>query len=120
MSQLVAVYGTLKRGYGNHRWAEADGAEFVSEGHTDKRFWMFDGPFPRVIDNGSDGIAVEVFKIPDKPINMDMLEGHPSHFKRELVEVYLRSTKEKQEAWMYLYQYPTEGMTLIQSGKWEG
>ena len=117
MTQLVAVYGTLKRGYGNHRWAERDGAEFVGEGYTDKLFAMFDGPFPRVIDNGSDAIAVEVFKIPDSPTNMDMLEGHPSHFRRELVEVMVN--KKKEEAWMYLYQYPTEGMTHIQSGKWE-
>ena len=121
MSQLVAVYGTLKRGYGNHRWAEADGAEFVSEGHTDKMYTMFNGPFPKVKEDGSDGIHVEVFRIPNEPDNMDMLEGHPSHFKREEIDVYCREIMGKMKAWMYIYQHETSLFdNYLPSGKWNG
>ena len=118
MSQLVAVYGTLKRDYGNHRWALADGAKFIGRGCTDKEFFMFDGFFPMVTSGGSDGIAVEVFEIPDNPDNMDRLEGHPSHFKRELIDV--RVDRDLMKAWMYLYQYSTEGMDYLPSGEWNG
>jgi gamma-glutamylaminecyclotransferase len=112
------VYGTLKRGYGNHQWALRDGAVFLGDGTTGPYFTMYDGGFPMVVDGGDDEIKVEVFEVPDSTDNMDMLEGHPSHFQREVVEVVV--DKKKVEAWMYLYQYPTKGLTHLPSGEWNG
>ena len=77
---------------------------------------MFDGGFPMVIEHGSDSIAVEVFKIPDKPDNMDILEGHPQHFERKITKVYVNGALE--DAWMYLYQYRVNDKDYLPAGKW--
>ena len=115
--KLVAVYGTLKRGYGNHRWAEADGAEFVSTGHTRGEYTMHDGGFPMVKTGGEDRMLVDVLEIDGDPVHMDRLEGHPSHFRRELIDVYLHDRAEWAKAWMYMYQYESSN-PIIHEGSW--
>jgi gamma-glutamylcyclotransferase (GGCT)/AIG2-like uncharacterized protein YtfP len=85
------VYGTLKRGRGNH--GVLGNSVFLGEAVTvSKEFTMFDGGFPFVSDsfvdedlNGS--IVGELYETNDQRIlsNLDRLEGVPYlYVKREI------------------------------------
>ena len=71
----LAVYGTLKRGYGNNRlisdW------KFIGTTRI-KGFNMYQMGFPMIF-HGDREITIEVFEIPDHPNalrNVDALEGY--------------------------------------------
>lgn len=90
----VAVYGTLKRGFGNHRLLEK--AEFIGVGDTLPFFDMISfGGYPGVI-SGTESIKVEVFEVSDQDTidNLDFLEGHPSFFRRDDTHIKLRDEDE--------------------------
>lgn len=78
---LVAVYGTLKRGYSNNRILR--NSTFVAEGVV-RGFKLFDSSFPVAAPSDNDCIRVEVFDIgePGTPAcdntlyNLDALEGY--------------------------------------------
>ena len=86
---LVAVYGTLKMGYGNHRLLED--AMFEGEAVTAKKYPMVDnGYFPYLFnEDGGDHVKVEVYAVDaDTLARLDALEGVDSgHYYREEVEV---------------------------------
>jgi len=127
MTKLVAVYGTLKRGFGNHRVLEMDNGEYVGTGRTVKPWTMYGGHgFPRVVEQErSDGVGVhvELFECPDVS-NMDMLEGHPRFFERKEVEVAIYNDTEIQEvvtAWMYFHPPISNSHAELQEdGVWMG
>jgi gamma-glutamylaminecyclotransferase len=114
MGHLVAVYGTLKRGEGNHHWLEEE-AEYIGTTLTQEHYTMYDGGYPKVVEGVDYPITVEVFAVPDLE-KLDQLEGHPNLFKRELVDVV--GIEEK--AWMYLYQYPVPQGNQMKIGVWNG
>jgi gamma-glutamylcyclotransferase (GGCT)/AIG2-like uncharacterized protein YtfP len=72
----VFVYGTLKRGFRNHRFLE--NAKFLGEAHTVAVYRMLDGLFPVLRDSGPDHrpVSGEVYEI-DAPtlIALDDLES---------------------------------------------
>ena len=72
----VFVYGTLKRGFRNHRFLEKSG--FVGEARTAAPYRMLDGRFPVLRDSGPDRrpVSGEVYEI-DAPtlIALDDLES---------------------------------------------
>ena len=123
MTQLIAVYGTLKQGGSNRRVMEADNGSFVSKGTTVSKFTMFGGyGFPRVIYDGPEtsNIHVEVFEV-DNLDNMDRLEGHPNFFCRREIDVALEDGATT-KAWMYFHPHldANEHAEYIQSdGYWE-
>ena len=80
--RLIAVYGTLKRGFGNNRLLSD--SEFVGMAESLPVFSMISfGGFPGLLD-GDERVEVEIWKVPEKDIpNLDALEGHPSFYKRE-------------------------------------
>lgn len=89
----VFVYGTLKRGYGNHRLLEYK--PFLGIGVTDIRYNMISGGFP-VIMSSDDGLPVkgEVYDITgDIPCldNLDRLEGEGVMYHRREVPVTMEN-----------------------------
>ena len=85
------VYGTLKRGHGNH--GVLGNSIFLGEAVTNsKEFNMYDGGFPFVSINHNDEdrlgcIVGEVYETHRKDIanNLDRLEGYPMlYIKREV------------------------------------
>lgn len=89
----VFVYGTLKKGYGNHRLL-AD-KSLVGVGATDIRYNMIAGGFP-VIMTADDGLPVkgEVYDITgDIPCldSLDRLEGEGVMYHRREVPVTLEN-----------------------------
>ena len=110
---LVAVYGTLKQGYGNHAIMLRVGG--VLEG-TDRIYGyeMYSGGgFPVVypVDDQSKGIDIEVYRI-DDVAPLDSLEGHPRWYRR--IEVPTVHGK----AWIYLMQDESykNSWNLLESG----
>ena len=101
---LVFVYGSLKRGYWNNRLLE--GALFVGEAHTTKKYSLVDGGVPMAVPD-EEGLPVmgEVYEI-DVSLHLgplDRLEGHPRFYTREQVGVVLKG--EVCNAYIYEMQY---------------
>jgi gamma-glutamylcyclotransferase (GGCT)/AIG2-like uncharacterized protein YtfP len=123
MTQLIAVYGTLKQGGSNQRILDADNGKFIGKGETVQKFTMFGGyGFPRVIYDGPETspIQCEVYEM-DGLDNMDRLEGHPNFFCRREVEVNVGDAFTT-VAWMYFHPHidANEHAEYIQSdGYWE-
>lgn len=89
ISQYVFVYGTLKRGYGNH--VILRNSQFIGEGHTiPDSFSLIDGGFPWAIPNsGTFHIKGELYLVEDQRTmhNLDSLEGVPHLFDRYNIEI---------------------------------
>lgn len=118
MSNLVAVYGTLKRNEGNFRVTEASGADFLTSTVTKDKFTMYGGwGFPRVVfDGDTSPIKVEVFRVETFDY-LDSLEGHPDFFCRKEIEVEGIEGK----VWMYFHppiddQYNIN--VIVEDGFW--
>ena len=105
MTHSVFVYGTLKRGRGNHITYLAS-ARFVGEAHTTESFMMFGHGFPLArLPNKGDNywfaakVKGEIFEVSmDELRHLDSLEGHPSFYKRTLTAV---DEYPEAKVWMY-------------------
>jgi len=100
----VFVYGSLMRGFHNHRLL-AD-ATFVGENRTVPGFAMWSmGAYPAVTRNpGGTAVPGEVYEVDAETLTaLDQLEGHPVHYRRESVRL-----ADGTEAWVYLYPAPPD------------
>lgn len=99
----IFVYGTLKRGEGNHRLLE--GQEFVGVFKTAPKYRMFDcGWYPCLKEAFDDGISVEgeLYRVDAATLRrLDILEGISSQlYKRDSIE--LVGATEPVQAYFYL------------------
>ena len=113
MSKLVAVYGSLREGFGNHSLlgdSELKSTERLRGGFT----MLHLGGFPGVVLEGDSDITVEVYEVDDDVFaRLDQLEGYPSFYNRKQVK-----TTEGM-AWMYYLECKDEWTnTYIPSGDW--
>lgn len=115
----VAVYGSLRKGLGNHDWALAKyDAEFLGTHVVDEKYRMISlGGFPAVLcadEAHATEITVEVYRVTDKCLEaLDSLEGHPNWYKREKIDTPWK------KAWMYVM--PADGYKdhkTVESGDW--
>lgn len=108
MRHLVFVYGTLKRGHGNHRLLES--SEFIGEAITEKPHPMYVSGLPYLMEHPNEGdagkhVIGEMYEV--NPIvlrNLDRLEGHPRLYERKLIEVRGIDDEIRRTAWGYYYQ----------------
>ena len=88
---LVAVYGTLRQGHGNHHLLSS--ANLVDAGSTVDQYAMVCEGIPYVgSESRPDGhnIAVEVYAVDDETLQrMDGLENHPEWYQRKKVPIHL-------------------------------
>ena len=105
MNALVAVYGTLRAGYGNHTLL--GDSPLLGAGITKDKFLMLAAGFPVCLDEGADTrVVVEVYDVgrssnPEATLRrLDTLEGHPDWYRRRLV--YVRLLDGEVQAWMYI------------------
>lgn len=117
---LVAVYGTLKKGYGNHDLLSRSDAEYVGEGLTGSRYNMYSmGGFPSValVDVDSPApktrVSVEVYNLTDIA-PLDRLEGYPAFYNR--TEIPVRVEGKYIMCWIYHIDRPTGA--LVEGGCW--
>lgn len=115
---LVAVYGTLKKGFANH--GQMAQAQYIG---CDKlaQICLYDiGPYPGARIEPSAGIEVEVYAVnQNQLVELDLLEEFDpaapvgSLYTRELLETRYGS------AWVYLYQGELSGKPCLRSGAWK-
>ncbi len=106
----VFVYGTLKRGHGNNKHFLKD-AVFLGKATTSNR-WTMGGKgqsFPYVYEENEKlgaNIVGEVFAIDSVELQgLDRLEGVPSHYKRNTIEVDYSDDGTTEEVIMYSKTY---------------
>jgi len=111
----VAVYGTLRKGHGNHRLLES--SEFLGEEKLPGHGMVSLGGFPAVYtsENDKKSVVVEVFKVDGESTKkrLDMLEGYPSFYDRKLVKT------SHGDAWMYVIEsYNEKSERQVEGGDW--
>lgn len=119
----VAVYGSLKEGFYNHRLLR--GQRLVGKGHV-TGFEMFSmGSFPMIIE-GKGNVAVEVYEVDSATMdNLDRLEGFPRFYDRQRVSAVVQSNEPRPwtravACWIYYGQpYQVEGCNRVTGGVWK-
>jgi gamma-glutamylaminecyclotransferase len=93
----VFVYGTLRKGFSNHRLLNHSGATFVSDAKTIDKYRLTADGIPFVFKQFSDiEITGEVYDVDSNVLSsLDRLEGHPFSYKREIVPTTAG------DAWIY-------------------
>lgn len=97
------VYGTLKKGFDNHAYVSH--SKFISIAKTAKKYPMITThpAFPYLIHQAGKGYYIhgEVYAVDYKTlIEVDKLEGYPTHYKRVEIEVIL-DNGQKIKSWCY-------------------
>ena len=111
-NQLVFIYGTLKRGHGNH-CVISDGV-FVGQAVTESRFGLYTSGIPFMTDAGlcrygdePTCIHGEVWQVGDDVMaTLDKLEGHPSAYRRRPIGVQVNGGFITAEAYIWPHQPP--------------
>lgn len=114
----VAVYGTLKRGFGNYErlLAEPEQATFIGSGHTTSRYPLEVRGIPYLYEQAGRGhhVKVDIFLVNNETLRkLDVLEGHPRWYKRKMV--WISSTRIKRKCWVYFMQGEPEGNEFYNS-----
>jgi gamma-glutamylaminecyclotransferase len=102
LDNVVAVYGTLKKGYSNYQHYLRS-SKYVGGGVTHDKYPLIIEGLPYVVNKKGIGhnVEVDVFKVSNtKLTDLDNLEGHPRWYKREVVPVKLKSGKIV-NCWLY-------------------
>ncbi|PSN53029.1 putative gamma-glutamylcyclotransferase [Blattella germanica] len=108
----VFVYGTLKKGEPNHHWitdTSKGHAKLLGNGTTIDKYPLIIGTkynIPFLLDAPGKGhnVAGEVYEVDDGMLmHLDVLEDHPSFYKRQLRSVNLIGSEEI-TCWIYLLQ----------------
>ena len=103
---VVAVYGTLKKGFhNNHSYLR--NSKFLGKGYTKDKYPLVVSGLPYLIDKKDKGtnVRVDVFKVDDKTFkDLDMLEGHPRWYRRRQIPINVNN--KVINAWIYFN--PTE------------
>ena len=113
---IVAVYGSLKRGFYNHRLLER--STFLSDGQV-QGFEMFSlGSFPMVTP-GRGSIAVELFEVDHATFaQLDRLEGFPNFYGRTVVTASTAYCPV--QAWLYVgRREQVKDQPRVRSGLWQ-
>lgn len=90
MTNLVFVYGTLKRGYGNNRLLKDAVYTGTDELPGFEMYYSYgEGSFPVIKRNGNGSVVGEVYDLSGCPHALgwlDSLEGHPEWYNRQVHE----------------------------------
>ena len=125
MTNLVFVYGSLKKGYTNHQLLKH--AELLSEGRT-HGIMLHLGGFPAIVD-GKAQVFGELYKVtPEILATLDRLEGHPHFYERRLVTIKPIDQNDGEylaEAWCYFLSRDSQEhyqvlCPIIKNGTWNG
>ena len=90
---LIAVYGTLKKGYSNY-YAYLTNAKHIGRGKTQDKYPLIVDGLPYLVNKKGVGhnVEVDVFKVSDMQLKkVDGLEGHPQWYKRIQIPVVLKN-----------------------------
>jgi gamma-glutamylaminecyclotransferase len=117
MDIAVAVYGTLKSGYGNNFLLED--ATLVGKGKTTDKYPLIirQGGLPFMLYKKNQGYNVEVeLYLVNKNIlrRLDILEGHPEWYRRREVSVTIDEIDTPITAWIYFGPSEYDNLTYYE------
>jgi len=125
LTELIFVYGTLRRGYSRNVALQSVGAEYLGRGTIQgDLFDLEDFPGARSTAKASSCIAGEIYRLPDPSQALsvlDEIEGlrpaapELSLFRREMNTVTLENGQET-TAWVYWLNHSTGPRRRIPSG----
>lgn len=98
---LVAVYGTLKKGYNNYN-NYLTSSKHVGAGKTKEKYPLIISGLPYLIEERGQGynVEVDVFKVSDPVLaNLDRLEGHPNWYRRKRIPIIVKG--KELMCWVY-------------------
>ncbi|GAB5442889.1 MAG: gamma-glutamylcyclotransferase [Fuerstiella sp.] len=108
MTQLIFVYGSLKRGYELHRYLQWE--QFQGEAHTEPAYRLVDcGSYPGLL-SAKDGHAIhgEVYLVSDETLQvLDEVEGVEEDLYRRAA-VRLQPPFDQQDVQAWFYNQPTD------------
>lgn len=111
----VVVYGSLKKGFGNHRLLE--NSKLLNEAVYFNGTMASLGGFPCVSQHGNTKIKGEMYEVDDETLaRLDQLEQHPRWYERKKIRT------SGGEAWVYFIDdesYYGDGARLVKSGDWQ-
>ena len=117
MKHKVFVYGSLRKGLGNH--GHLAGSHFLGDAAL-KNHDMHDyGYFPAIVQ-GSGTVQGEVYEVGDRTLHrLDLLEGHPKFYVRVRAWVTGQEIGDGELVWVYIMQpEKVDGMTKVDGGDW--
>lgn len=116
MNALIFVYGTLRRGLGNHFLLRD--SRYVAEAVSSPRYSMVDlQAFPGILPFGMTSIVGEVYEVrPEVLADLDRLEGCPCFYNRQEIDL---PGYEGVEAYFLAQPGSYVENTLIKSGDWK-
>lgn len=90
-SELLFVYGSLKKGFDNHNLL-GNSAKRLGKAHTVKKFSMYEdsfGNYPYIVDEPYAKIKGELYQITRAELmqKIDEFEGAPDYYTRKKIEV---------------------------------
>lgn len=99
-TQVVFVYGSLKRGFHNHHLLET--SELLGEATSCDRFVMWGAGFPFLASKSrGHRVAGELYLVDLETLQcLDHLEGHPRFYRRQ--SRLFRTGRTRRRAWIYL------------------
>ena len=89
---LVAVYGTLKKGYSNYNHYLTS-SKHIGKGETKDKYPLVISGLPYLIEDKGKGfnVEVDVFKVSSSVMgSLDRLEGHPNWYRRKQINVKVK------------------------------
>lgn len=98
---LIAVYGTLKKGFSNY-FRYLKNAKYIGRGTTAERYPLVVKGLPYLVDKKGLGhnVVVDLFKVSNTQLqSIDVLEGHPRWYVRKQIKV--TSQGRTYTAWTY-------------------
>jgi gamma-glutamylaminecyclotransferase len=99
---LCFVYGTLRRGHGNHAVMRQAGGAFLGNAVSVRKFPLAIKGLPYLLDLPGQGEPAEgeIYRVPEKGWELlDRLEGHPGFYRRRVESFVLRGPPV--QAWVY-------------------
>ena len=103
---LIAVYGTLKKGFSNY-YSFLTNAKHLGRGETQDKYPLLVSGLPYMVDQKGVGhnVVVDVFKVSDVQLQkVDQLEGHPKWYTRKMIPIKLKDRT--LNCWLYFNPKP--------------
>ena len=111
---LVAVYGTLKKGHSNY-FHYLESSKYIGSGTTKDKYPLIIQGLPYLVNKRGVGhnVEVDVFKVSDNTFEMlDQLEGHPRWYRRERIKIKMDNGSELL-CWVYFNPKDVSSKTLM-------
>jgi gamma-glutamylcyclotransferase (GGCT)/AIG2-like uncharacterized protein YtfP len=127
MSDLLFVYGTLRKGNSNAMAQYlAEHAKFADYGWFQGRMFQI-SYYPGVIasNKAKERVYGEIYQLNDPGTMLNVLDDYeecstdhaqPAEYRRESVSISTMSGDVYEAVWIYLYQWPVQDKALIEHG----